>query len=146
MKALGPLIFAVLLCVAVPLFAEEDPFDGTKPLLCASVEAIDCDPGETCERGIPEMMGAPQFLRIDFAKKEIIGPRRTAKILIVEKNDEQITLQGYEIGLGWTIAIERGTGKITTTFAGADTAFIVFGACTPLYAAALACARSAYER
>ena len=56
-------------------------FEGTKPLPCASVEAIDCNPGEKCESGIPEMIDAPQFLRIDFAKKEIIGPLRTAKSL-----------------------------------------------------------------
>jgi len=132
MRALALLIFAVLLTVALPVFAEEDLFDGTKPLLCASIEAIDCDPGVTCERGIPEMMGAPQFLRIDFAKKEIIGPLVTAAINMMQKNDEQITLQGYELGLGWTIAIERGTGKMVITFAGADTAYTIFGACTSL--------------
>jgi len=132
MKALALPIFVALLCVALPVFAEEDLFDGTKPLLCASVEAIDCDPGVPCERGIPEIMGAPQFLRIDFAKKEIIGPVMTAKINMMQKTDEQITLQGYEMSLGWTVAIERGTGKMVITFAGVDTAYTIFGACTSL--------------
>jgi len=73
-----------------------------------------------------------QFLRIDFAKKEIAGPLRTTKIRSMEKDDDQIVLQGYEIGLGWTLAIDRITGTMRITFAGSDASFIIFGACTPL--------------
>jgi hypothetical protein len=84
-------------------------FDGTKTLLCASVEAIGCESGEACEKGLPESIGAPQFMRIDFAKKVIVGPKRTADIRLMEKNDEQITLQGYELDLGWALALDRET-------------------------------------
>src|SRR5512135_1752272 len=129
MKIITSLILVGLVVAVSPAFAE-DVFDGTKPLLCASVEALDCDPGVACERGIPEVMGAPQFLRIDFAKNEIAGPLRTTKIRSMEKNDAQLVLQGFEIGLGWTLAIDRFTGNMRVTFAGADSAFIVFGACT----------------
>jgi len=131
MKIIVSLIFFGLFVAVSPAFAE-DAFDGTKPLLCASIEALDCDPGVTCERGIPEIMGAPQFLRIDFTKNEIAGPERTAKIRSMEKDDDQIVLQGYEIGLGWTLAIDRVTGTMRITFAGSDASFIIFGACTPL--------------
>jgi hypothetical protein len=131
MKIIASLIFFGLFVAVSPAFAE-DAFDGTKPLLCASIEALDCDPGVTCERGIPEIMGAPQFLRIYFAKKEIAGPERTAKIRSMEKDDDQIVLQGYEIGMGWTLAIDRVTGTMRITFAGSDASFIIFGACTPL--------------
>ena len=75
-------------------------------------------------------MGAPQFLRIDFAKKEIAGPKRTTVIRMMEKNDDQIVLQGYELGLGWTFAIDRATGDMRITFAGGNSSFIIFGACT----------------
>jgi len=131
MKIIASLIFFGLFVAVSPAFAE-DAFDGTKPLLCASIEALDCDPGVTCERGIPEIMGAPQFLRIDFTKNEIAGPERTGKIRSMEKDDDQIVLQGYEIGLGWTLAIDRVTGTMRITFAGSDASFIIFGACTPL--------------
>jgi hypothetical protein len=120
------------LFVAVSPAVAEDSIDATKPLLCSSIEALDCDPGVTCERGVPEIMGAPQFLRIDFAKKEIAGPKRTTAIRSMEKDDDQIVLQGYEIGLGWTLAIDRATGTMRITFAGSDASFIIFGACTPL--------------
>jgi len=129
MKIIAGLILLGLFVAVSPAFAG-DVFDGTKPLLCASVEALDCDPGVPCERGIPEIMGAPQFLRVDFAKKEIAGPVRTTKIRSIEKDDDQIILQGYEVGLGWTFAIDRYTGNMRVTFAGGNSAFIVFGACT----------------
>jgi hypothetical protein len=124
----GLILFGLLVAVA-PASAGDD-FDGTKPLLCASIEALDCDPGTPCERGIPEIMGAPQFLRVDFAKSEIAGPKRMTKIRFVEKYDEQIILQGHEIGLGWTLAIDRFTGNMRATFVGGDASFIIFGACT----------------
>jgi hypothetical protein len=126
----GLLLFGFFMTVS-PVFAE-DVIDGTKPLLCSSIEALDCDPGMTCERNIPEIMGAPQFLRIDFAKKEITGPKRTTAIRTMEKDDNQIVLQGYEIGLGWTLAIDRATGNMRITFAGGNSSFIIFGACTQL--------------
>ena len=123
-------LFILELFVAVsPAFAG-DVFDGTKPLLCATIEALDCDPGTPCERGTPEVMGAPQFLRIDFAKNEIAGPERTTKIRSMDKDDDQIVLQGYEIGLGWTLALDRTTGNMRITLARWDATFIVFGACT----------------
>lgn len=129
MKIITGLILFVLVVAVSPVFAQ-DFFDGTKPLLCASVEALDCDPGAPCTRGIPEVMGAPQFLRIDFAKNEIAGPLRTTKIRSIDKDDDQIVLQGYEIGMGWTLAIDRSTGNMRITFAGGDATFIIFGACT----------------
>ena len=128
MKIIASLIFFGLFVAVSPAFAE-DVFDGTKPLLCASIEALDCDPGMPCDRGIPEIMGAPQFLRIDFAKNEIAGPLRTTTIRSMEKNDDQIILQGYEIGLGWTLAINRDTGNMRITFAGGNVSIIIFGAC-----------------
>jgi len=129
MRIIAGLILFGLFTAVSPAFAA-DVFDGTKPLLCASIEALDCDPGVPCERGIPDIMGAPQFLRVDFAKNEIAGPKMTTKIRSVEKDDDQIVLQGYEIGLGWTLAIDRATGNARISFAGSDATFIVFAACT----------------
>ena len=129
MKIIAILILFGLFVIVSPAFAG-DVLDGTKPLLCASIEAVDCDPGEPCERGIPETMGAPQFLRIDFAKNEIAGPLRTTKIRSVDKDDDQIVLQGYEVGLGWTLAIDRVNGNARITFSGWNSSFIIFAACT----------------
>lgn len=131
MKILAYSIMVSLLLVSYQAWAE-DSYDGTKPLLCASVEAISCEPGEPCEKGLPESIGAPQFMRIDFSKKEMIGPKRTTAIRLMEKTDHQVTLQGFELGMGWTFALDRSTGKMAVTLIDRGTAFVVFGACTPL--------------
>lgn len=123
-------MIVILFLSAGSIAVAEDSFDGTKTLLCASIEAIDCTLGDQCEKGLPDVMGAPQFMRIDFAKKEIAGPKRTTAIRLMEKSDEQLTLQGSELRMGWTIVLHRATGKMTVTLAGGDQAIVIFGACT----------------
>jgi hypothetical protein len=130
MKILAYSIIVGLLLVSYQVWAED--YDGTKPLLCASVEAISCEPGEPCEKVTPEGIGAPQFMRVDFSKKEIVGPKRTTPIRLMEKTDEQVTLQGFELGMGWTFTIDRTTGKMAATLIGREASFVIFGACTPL--------------
>ena len=130
MKILTCSIMVGLLFVSSQTWAED--YDGTKPLLCASVEAIICEPGAPCEKGLPEGIGAPQFMRVDFSRKEIIGPKRTTAIRLMEKTEEQLMLQGFELGMGWTFALDRTTGKMAVTLIGREAAFVVFGACTPL--------------
>lgn len=107
-------------------------FDGTKPLICAQVEAMECHTGEGCEKGIPDDVGAPAFMRIDFAKKVIVGPKRTSPIRAMEKDENQILLQGTEMGLAWSMALNITTGKVVSTFSSRDGAFVLFGSCTPL--------------
>jgi len=130
MRIFACLIIAVLCAMAGPVSADQF-VDGKKALICATVEAINCDRGERCEKGLAEEMGAPQFMRIDFGKKEVVGPKRTTPIRLTEMDDAQITLQGFESGMGWTIAIVRSSGNISVTLAGVDRAIVLFGSCTP---------------
>jgi hypothetical protein len=114
---------------AAPAVAEE-AVDGSKPLICATLQAVSCTPGEECDRGLPESVGAPQFLRVDFEKKVVVGPKRTTPVLHQEADASQITLQGFELGMGWSLAIDRATGKAVITFASADEGIVIFTACT----------------
>lgn len=132
MKTLLCAVLVFLCSTAVTVFGQtQEPIDGKKLLIYASVEAINCSRGEPCEKGLPEEMGAPQFMQVDFSKKEIIGPKVTTPIRLMEMNDEQITLQGFELGMGWTMAIERATGKTSITLTGKDETFVIFGTCIP---------------
>lgn len=112
--------------------ASASDFDGSKLLICAPVEAIDCAPGEECLKGRPDDLGAPTFLRIDFAQKAIIGPKQTSPILSMDKSDDQILLQGKELGYGWTLALDQESGKMTVTLVNLDEVIVLFGSCTPL--------------
>jgi hypothetical protein len=112
--------------------ASAGDFDGSKLLICAPVEAIDCAAGEECTKGLPDDIGAPSFLRIDFAQKAILGPKRTTPILFMDKSDNQILLQGTEIGYGWTLVLDQESGKMNATLANREGVFVLFGSCTPL--------------
>lgn len=106
-------------------------FDGSKPLLCATVDAHGCDAGETCLRGLPAELGVPQFLRIDFTRKTIVGSQHTTPIRFIETGQSQTFLQGTERGFAWTIALDRTDGTMTGSLVNSEDAYVLFGACTP---------------
>jgi hypothetical protein len=112
--------------------ASAGDFDGSKLLICATVEAIDCAPGEECTKGRPDDVGAPQFLRIDFAQQVIVGPKRTTPIRSMDTSDNQILLQGTELGYGWTLALDQDSGMMTVTLVNREGGVVLFGSCTPL--------------
>jgi hypothetical protein len=112
--------------------ASAGDFDGSKLLICAPVEAIDCAAGEDCTKGRPDDIGAPNFMRIDFAQKVIVGPQRTTPIVFMDKSDNQILLQGKEVGYAWTLVLDQESGAMTTTLVNREEVFVLFGSCTPL--------------
>ncbi len=105
-------------------------FDGSKPLICAPVQAMDCTSDEGCTKGTPAEIGAPAFLRIDVSKKSVAGPERTSAIQQSDLGADQLLLRGTELGYGWTIAIQQTTGKAVFTLTNREGVFILFGACT----------------
>jgi hypothetical protein len=62
----------------------------------------------------------------------IVGPKRTSPIRSIDKDENQILLQGTELGLGWSMALNTADGKLVATFSNRDGAFVLFGSCTPL--------------
>jgi hypothetical protein len=107
-------------------------FDGSKPLLCATLEGHACDPGFACERALPTDLGAPRFLSIDFNKKIISGPIRTTPIVSMNKAQGQILMQGTELGYAWTVVLDTSDGEITLTLANRNDALVLFGDCTAM--------------
>ena len=119
-------------------------FDGSRPLLFSVISAMECTPDNGCRAVTVDSVDLPRFLKIDFNKKTI-GPasesdtRPASTIERMERVDGKLILQGAEDGyesvrdgLGWTIAITEGTGKVVMTASGDQVAFVVFGACLPL--------------
>jgi hypothetical protein len=79
---------------------------------------------------LPEEIGAPAFMRIDLAKKAVIGPNTTSDILLQDKSGKQLLLQGREAGFGWTIVVNQESGELTATLANRNGAYVLYGACT----------------
>jgi hypothetical protein len=112
--------------------AGADDFDGSKVLICATTEAMDCMSADNCTKGRAGDIGAPKFLRIDFAKKIIYGPKRSTSIGNMEIADQQILLQGKEMEYGWTLVLDQENGNMTASLVNRDGVFVLFGSCTPL--------------
>ena len=118
-------------------------FDGSKPLLCALIEVIECIPVEGCDRVTPEAANLPKFLAINFEEKKIVVPHgsqkgRTTAIERLEHIDGKLIIQGAEDGvegvrdgMGWSMAINQESGDMVLTASGDKVGFVVFGACTP---------------
>jgi hypothetical protein len=130
MKLLLMLILSIAFLGARPVSAGD--FDGSKVLICAPVEVSDCAPGETCRKGAPADVGVPAFIRIDIAKMAVIGPKRTTPIVSIEKSQQQILLQGTELGYAWTLALDQDSGELSGSFVNREDVFVLFGSCTPL--------------
>ncbi len=134
-KVLG-FVAALLLAVASTM-ANAEGLDGSQPLICASMEAYDCGPGEECYRGTAESIDAPQFMWLDFENKLARAKRanseeRTAKFESLTLDTGKLILQGVQGGMGWSMTIEQESGAMVLTAAGDQAAFVIFGACTPL--------------
>ncbi len=109
-------------------------YDGSVPLLCAPIQAIDCDAAEECLRGSADSVNIPQFLRIDFKEKVISAVDKSGKkasIRTLERIDGKMIMQGIQEGRGWTMIISEQTGKMSATVIDDQVGFVIFGACTP---------------
>ncbi len=136
-----------LLCAAIVFapvgFATAADFDGSKPLLCASVSLNECLPDADCESVTADNINAAEFFRIDVKKKTIVVSARNQsrapqKIESSSKTDDLLVIQGSDNGvegvrddgLAWSIAIDKISGKMVLTASGDEVGFVVFGACT----------------
>ena len=124
------LLAAALCVVAAPSLAAD--FDGTKPLICASIEAHDCGLGMTCERAIPEDLNVPQFIRLDFTAKTMSARGRSTSMQSSTRSNGMLIVQGFENSRAFSITISEQNGKLVGAIAADEEGFMIFGACTPL--------------
>lgn len=130
-KGLG--LLSLCFVAAQPSLAAD--FDGSKPLVCAMIEAFECGPNTGCESGTPESNGLSRFLRIDFKKKKVYttkeAEKQASRFEEVERADGVVLLSGTQNGRGWNLALTEATGYMVLTVVDDQVAFVVFGACTP---------------
>jgi len=126
---------AFLCIIVTPLSIAAADFDGSRPLLCATIETFECGSGIECQRGTSQSINLPQFLKIDFKDKKISGTRESGEVLTtkienMEHGDGKLVLQGTQNNKGWSMLINEATGKMTITVSDDQVGFVVFGACT----------------
>ena len=111
-------------------------FDGSKPMLCSSIEGFQCSI-KGCEEVLAAEVNLPQFFNIDTEQKNVTGKLENgnqvvSKIEHEEHQDENMVLTGSENGMGWSITVNKQSGKSVLSVSGLDVGFTVFGACTLL--------------
>ena len=124
-------VFAVLLFGLFLNPASAADFDGSVPLICATVEARDCVLGDECFSGNPADLGAPHFIRVNFKKKLMIGEQITSPILTMAQQGSQLIMQGTELDFGWSFALQQSSGRFSVSLTNSEGAFLLYGSCTP---------------
>lgn len=107
------------------------PIDGSKPLSCTIANGRDCLPTATeCKLLEPER-GQPPIVSIDFAKKEVRSPFRTALLTVTHSTvtEESLVLQGADLLFAWSALIKKRDGQLTIAITDREGAYVVFGAC-----------------
>jgi hypothetical protein len=122
---------SIVLAMSFATVATAADFDGSVPLTCKALQAHDCLPtAKTCTRMKPETDIEPVF-QVDFAKKEIRSPFRTALLSIANTrtNADSLVMQGGDLLIAWSALIDKKTGELTVSIADSKGAYVAFGQC-----------------
>lgn len=123
------LIYVALVLSSGVVAAE--PVDGSQPLACAVASGHDCLPSQSdCKLLSPEKYKTP-IIDVDFAKKEVRSPFRTALLKVTHSNvtSESLILQGADLLFAWTALIKKKSGDITIAITDREGAYVIFGSC-----------------
>jgi len=124
----------LLLQLTMSRAASGSDFDGSRNLLCAPSEVVDCDATAECERSSAEEIGLPNFVHVQFGKKRLSsasGEERSTLIQNIQNVNGATILQGAEDGRAWSVVIDQESGRMLGSVTDAEGAFTIFGACLP---------------
>jgi len=114
-------------------------FDGTEPLICSFGHVIECVSGSQCVAVSNDKVDAPDFVKLDFRKKQIVsttgGEDSPASEINVTDLITHLIVQGNQgsgqgDALGYSLSIDKATGQLAVAGAGENAGFVIFGACT----------------
>lgn len=140
MKLFGRQIF-VLVASTFSVTAIAADFDGSEPLMCSFGQVIECVDGLECRVATHESVDAPDFLKLDFRRKQVVSTysgedSQPDDIEYYVKLTTHLVVQGVQgtsgDTLGWSMSINDATGQMVLTGAGENAGFVIFGACTPI--------------
>ena len=135
-RALGA---TVALGTAGALFAagaSAEGLDGSRNIICSAISVVACSDTPACLQGQARDFELPEFMFVDMTAKVIRAtaesPQKNVRSPIknAETTGTQFVLQGIENGHGWTVAIDRKTGRMRASLSGELVSYMIFGACT----------------
>jgi hypothetical protein len=135
------LVFVASFFGATAIAAE---FDGSESLMCSFAQIVECDAGAKCVSVTNESIDAPDFVRFDFKKKQVVAisagvENPPADLGNVINLANYLVVQGVQGGtegaansLAWSATIDHESGHMSVAAAGEKAGFVVFGACTTI--------------
>ncbi len=132
------LLFGVstLIFLFVPATQAAPALDTSAPIICAFTKAFDCDSAQGCETTSPDDIGLPVFFKLDLANNKVTaagarqaGDKNETTIGTAREADGKLFFQGVE-RRGWSLIIEKETGKMALSASSDDEAIVLFGRCT----------------
>ena len=111
--------------------ASADDFDGQHALVCSLDEAAECDVDALCTTVSGEEIELPDSITVDFKSSRLRSPdgQRSSPIHSTDVTNAVLIAQGSQNGRGWSMAIDRATGRMTGTIAEPVGAFVLTGSC-----------------
>jgi hypothetical protein len=139
MKFIGRQVYVFAASIfSVTAFAAD--FDGSEPLICSFGQVVECVAGSECLAVTNVSVDAPDFVKLDFRKKQIVsttaGEDSSASDINVTDLTTHLIVQGTQgsgqgDALGFSLSIDKATGQMAAAGAGENAGFVIFGACTP---------------
>jgi hypothetical protein len=140
------LICAMVAPLAASLVAgctPEDPFSGSRPLLCTPAQIFQCTRAENCVTVAAEDVGAPDYFLLDVAAGLLVttrasAERRESSIERMKRVGDVLFVQGIEDGradqpdgVGWSISLNDDDGSMAASVVTDGAAIMFLGACVP---------------
>jgi hypothetical protein len=109
--------------------------DGSRNMACAVVSVVACGDAHVCYHGLAKQFGLPEIMVVDMSAKKVrgtaeSGDKQDSPIRHSESTGSQFVLQGVENGHGWSMAIDRKSGRMATVLSGELVSYMIFGTCT----------------
>jgi len=126
------------LAAASALFAagaSAEGLDGSRNMVCAAVSVVACTEDHACFQGLAKHFGLPKVMIVDMNAKLVRGSaesgyKQDSPIKNAESTGSQFIVQGVENGHGWSMSVDRATGRMATILSGELVSYMIFGTCT----------------
>ena len=104
-------------------------------MVCAVVSVVACGEAHACYHGLAKQFNLPEIMIVDMSAKQVRGTaesglKQDSPIRHAESTGSQLVLQGVENGHGWSMAIDRASGRMATVLSGELVSYMIFGTCT----------------
>ena len=131
-----------LALLALPLTLQAEDIKDT--FVCVTQDINVCKLHEGCRELHPVEMNSPDFWKIELKEKTITARRQdgsygTVKIATQQMANDMIMMQGvldttenFEEGIGWTMAVHTGTGRMSIAVSAHEETISILGSCHAL--------------